>query len=106
ASGYLLGEDHLHGYAAALDVVHGNGHVVLLGFQPQWRGQTFASFKVLFNAALFQGQVAAEATGSPGFWEAPEEEEEEEEDESEGEATGGGRGGRGGAGGRGGRGGG
>jgi hypothetical protein len=96
-SGYLLGEEHLHGYAAALDVVHGNGHVVLLGLQPQWRGQTFASFKILFNAALFQGQVAAEATGSPGFWEAPEEE--EEEDEGEGEATGGGRGGRGGRGG-------
>jgi hypothetical protein len=60
-SGFLLGEEHLHGRAAAVDVRHGVGHVVLIGFQPQWRGQPFGTFRVLFNAALFHASVAAAA---------------------------------------------
>lgn len=51
-SGFLLGEKHLNGRAAAVDVSLGNGHVVLIGFRPQWRGQSFGTFKVLFNAIL------------------------------------------------------
>ncbi|MGH7670748.1 MAG: M14 family metallopeptidase, partial [Gemmatimonadaceae bacterium] len=72
-SGYLLGDQHLQGYAAALDVVHGNGHVVLIGFRPQWRGQPEGTFRVVFNAALFGAQVSARAHGTPGFWSAPNE---------------------------------
>jgi hypothetical protein len=52
-SGYLIGEKYLQGKAAALDVQVGDGHVVLLGFRPTWRGQPFGTFRVLFNAALF-----------------------------------------------------
>jgi hypothetical protein len=70
-SGFLLGEEHLHGYAAALDVHHGKGHVILFGFKPQWRGQPFGSFRTLFNAALFHGPHADEAGGAPGFWAPP-----------------------------------
>ena len=77
-SGYLLGEEHLQGQAAAVDVHHGDGHVILLGFRPQWRGQPRGTFRVLFNASLFHGSVARNATGTEGFWERPEKEEGED----------------------------
>ena len=70
-SGYFLGEKHVQGYAAALDVAHGEGHVVLLGMRPQWRGQPFGTFKVLFNAALYSKAVADQAPDNAKFWVAP-----------------------------------
>jgi hypothetical protein len=53
-SGYLIGEKLLNGKAAALDVELGQGHVLLIGFRPEWRGQPFGSFRVLFNAVLYR----------------------------------------------------
>jgi hypothetical protein len=50
ASGFLQGEKYIQGKAAAVDVELGQGHVVLLGFRPQWRGQPFGTFRVIFNA--------------------------------------------------------
>jgi len=70
-SGYLLGEAHLNGRAAAIDVRLDRGHVVLFGFRPQWRGQPFATFKMIFAAAVFHGEVAAKAGGTEGFWTPP-----------------------------------
>ena len=49
-SGYLMGEDYLRGNAAALEIKQGKGSIVLFGFSPQWRGQTFGTFKMLFNS--------------------------------------------------------
>ena len=79
-SGYLLGEEYLQGYAAALDVHHGDGHVILIGFRPQWRGQPFGTFRMVFNAALYGGELSASVTGNPDFWTAPEEGPDEEAD--------------------------
>ena len=57
-SGYLLGEKFVQGQAAALDVKLGRGHVVLIGFRPQSRGQPFGTFKVVFNSVFYGGAVA------------------------------------------------
>ena len=75
-SGYMLGEEHLQGFAAALDVYHGDGHVIMLGFRPQWRGQPFGTFRVLFNAMFYGGALAAENLGDPDFWTTPPEKKE------------------------------
>ena len=64
-SGYLLGEKYLQGQAAAVDVKHGRGHVVLIGFRPQWRGQPFGTFKVVFNALFYGGAVSQSAKSTP-----------------------------------------
>jgi hypothetical protein len=52
-SGYLIGEKYLQGKAAALDVELDQGHVVLIGFCPEWRDQSFGTFRVVFNSAIY-----------------------------------------------------
>jgi hypothetical protein len=70
-SGFLNGESRMRAHAAAIDVKRGNGHVVLIAFQPQWRGQPHGTFRVVFNSLFYSRQVSAAATASPGFWTPP-----------------------------------
>jgi len=52
-SGYLAGPDRIEGKIAALEATVGKGRVILLGFKPQWRGQSHGSYKFFFNAFYF-----------------------------------------------------
>ncbi|HEY0591383.1 MAG TPA: M14 metallopeptidase family protein [Thermoanaerobaculia bacterium] len=49
-SGWIEGADKLERRAAAVALTWGKGKVVLFGFRPQHRGQTHATFPLLFNA--------------------------------------------------------
>jgi hypothetical protein len=50
ASGWISGERAVLGKSILIDARHGQGHVVLFGFRPQFRGQSFGTFKFLLNA--------------------------------------------------------
>lgn len=69
-SGYLKGPAYMQGQAAALDVQLGSGHVVLMAFQPQWRGQPTGTFRTIFNAVYF-ARGTATSKPTPGFWTPP-----------------------------------
>lgn len=49
-SGWALGQEKLAGKAALVSVKMGKGKIVLFGFRPQYRGQSWATFPLLFNA--------------------------------------------------------
>jgi hypothetical protein len=51
-SGWLIGEEHLSNKPAMVNVRHGKGQVVLIGFRTQHRSQTHGTFKLLFNALI------------------------------------------------------
>jgi hypothetical protein len=54
-SGYLLHPERIEGKAAALEVQYGKGRIYLLGFRPQWRGQSHGTYKFFFNA-IYESQ--------------------------------------------------
>lgn len=50
ASGWLLGPRYLAGRAALVEAPFGKGKVILFGMRPQYRAQSYQSFKMFFNA--------------------------------------------------------
>ena len=49
-SGWMLGEKFINGKAALIEASYGRGKIVLFAFRPQHRGQTYATFPLLFNS--------------------------------------------------------
>ncbi len=49
-SGWALGQEKIAGKAALVEVNYGKGRIVLFGFRPQYRGQSLATFPLLFNS--------------------------------------------------------
>ncbi|MBL8143794.1 MAG: peptidase M14 [Acidobacteria bacterium] len=51
-SGWLEGGDVIAGHGALADVTYGRGRLVLVGFRAQHRAQSYATFRVVFNALM------------------------------------------------------
>jgi hypothetical protein len=49
-SGWALGSEKIAGKAALVEITMGKGKIILFGFRPQYRGQSLATFPLLFNA--------------------------------------------------------
>jgi hypothetical protein len=65
-SGWLVGENRIQGAAASMEVAVGGGRVIMHAFRVQHRGQTWGTFKLLFNS-VFYGPAAATSAPSPTF---------------------------------------
>jgi hypothetical protein len=61
ASGYLLHPERVQGKAAAVEAFYGDGRIYLLGFRPQWRGQSHGTYKLFFNA-IYDSPASARPT--------------------------------------------
>jgi len=61
----LLHPEKIQGKAAALEVQYGKGRVYLLGFRPQWRGQSHGTYKFFFNAFYESQGLSKPGTAMP-----------------------------------------
>jgi hypothetical protein len=55
ASGWLLGEKYIAGKAALVEAQYGKGRIILFGMRPQYRAQSYQTFKMFFNALSESG---------------------------------------------------
>jgi hypothetical protein len=55
-SGWIEGAEAIAGRPAVVEVRHGEGRVVLFGFRVQHRAQSYATFRLLFNAVFSSAQ--------------------------------------------------
>jgi hypothetical protein len=69
-SGYLLHPERIQGKAAAVEVQYGKGRIYLLGFRPQWRGQSHGTYKFFFNA-IYESQGLSKPAAAPAKTEPP-----------------------------------
>jgi hypothetical protein len=53
ASGWLLGEPLIARRSALVAAKIGSGHVILFGMRPQYRAQSYRTFKLFFNALVY-----------------------------------------------------
>jgi hypothetical protein len=49
-SGWIFGEKYINGKTAIAEATYGKGKIILFGFRPQHRGQTYGTFPFIFNA--------------------------------------------------------
>ena len=61
-SGWINGASRIAGKGAVAVVRHGRGRVILFGFRPQYRGQTIATYPLVFNA-IKSSITESESTG-------------------------------------------
>jgi hypothetical protein len=54
-SGWILGEKLLFRRAVVVEAPAGSGRAILIGFRSQFRGQTYGTFRLLFNSVYYAG---------------------------------------------------
>jgi hypothetical protein len=60
-SGFIVGESKLRGAGAVLEVASGRGRIIVHAFRVQSRGQTWGTFRLLFNSLLYGASPSGRA---------------------------------------------